>query len=389
MRRLPVFYLAVICLFPLLPLLPAAAYAESERELVREEKNLEDINKKLRETESSVKEMARKEKSILGEMEVINRDLVKKKGALRRVNASLKKAKGNIAETDENIAELTREREELSERLTLRLRAMYKMRKGGALGVLFASGSSRGMGARHKYLTMIMESDSALLEKSAENLRRLEGEKERLGELREDLSSKMKTASIKKGEAERTRKKKKRLLRDIKRKKEGHLELMAELEAAQKKLGELIEGLKTDEGFGGVTGKFASMKGRLDMPVGGKVVSFYGKVKHPRFKTVTFNNGIVIEAPFASEVRSVYTGKVAYVGWLKGYGQVMILDHGGAFYTLFAHLHKMLKERGDTVETGEVVGLVGESGTHEAAGLYFEIRQKGVPRDPMAWMAKK
>ncbi|MBI5344160.1 MAG: peptidoglycan DD-metalloendopeptidase family protein, partial [Deltaproteobacteria bacterium] len=86
-------------------------------------------------------------------------------------------------------------------------------------------------------------------------------------------------------------------------------------------------------------------------------------------------------------VRSVYGGKVAYAGWLKGYGQLLIIDHGGGFFTLFARLQKILKDKGDIVEKGADIALVGDTGVDASAGLYFEIREKGVPRDPMAWLA--
>jgi septal ring factor EnvC (AmiA/AmiB activator) len=77
------------------------------------------------------------------------------------------------------------------------------------------------------------------------------------------------------------------------------------------------------------------------------------------------------------------------VGWLKGYGQVMIIGHGGGFYTLFGHLFRVLKERGSKVIEGEVVALVGDSGIDGQAGLYFEVRESGVPRDPMTWLARR
>jgi septal ring factor EnvC (AmiA/AmiB activator) len=129
------------------------------------------------------------------------------------------------------------------------------------------------------------------------------------------------------------------------------------------------------------------MRGRLRLPVEGRIISSYGKVRHPKFQTVTFNNGIVIEARQGSVVKSVYDGKVAYTGWLKGYGQIVILDNGDGFYTLFAHLQKALKERGQEVKKGEDVGLAGDTGADGVAGLYFEIREKGIPRDPVPWFA--
>jgi septal ring factor EnvC (AmiA/AmiB activator) len=360
----------------------------SEREIVKKEKRLEDVKKRIRETERSIKEIFRTETTILGEVEKVSRTIAKKREELERVNASLKGITREINKTDANLRVLEKEREAFLKRLRLRLGAMYKMRKGGALKVLFASENSRDLGRRYKYMAMIMGSDSRLIEKSEKNLAILTREKERLKGLRHDLSSSRERLSVAKTEAESRLKEKKELLKGVKRKKEKHLKLMEEFETAKVELTELISMLG-EGGATGLKGAFAAMKGHLTMPVNGKVVSSYGKVKHPRFNTVTFNNGIVIEAPFGSHINSVYKGKVVYVGWLKGYGQVVIVDHGSGFYTLYGHLYKVLKGRGETVEAGEEVGLVGDSGPHEVSGLYFEVRQGGVPRDPMVWIASR
>jgi septal ring factor EnvC (AmiA/AmiB activator) len=311
---------------------------------------------------------------------------VEKREELGRVNGSLNRITREIKRSDANLRVLEKERQSLSKRLRLRLRAMYKMRKGGAVKVLFASESSRDLGRRYKYMAIIMGTDASLLEKCENNLTLVAKERARLNGLQKDLSTERGKLKVAKRQTESRLKEKNKLLQGVKRKKARHLRLVKEFEGAKVELGELISRLRkrVDQGL---KGEFAAMKGRLVMPVNGRVVSFYGKVKHPKFKTVTFNNGIVIEATFGSRIKSVYKGKVVYVGWLKGYGQVMIIDHGDGFYTLYGHLYKVLKQRGEMVDRGEEVGLVGDSGVHDVSGLYFEVRQGGVPRDPMAWIA--
>jgi septal ring factor EnvC (AmiA/AmiB activator) len=237
-------------------------------------------------------------------------------------------------------------------------------------------------------MAIIMETDARLLDKCENNLVLVAKERARLNGLEKDLSTARGKLKIAKRQTESRLKEKNKLLQGVKRKKARHLKLVKEFEGAKVELAELISMLRK-QADRGLKGEFAAMKGRLVMPVKGKVVSFYGKVKHPKFRTVTFNNGIVIEAPFGSRINSVYKGKVVYVGWLKGYGQVMIIEHGDGFYTLYGHLYKVLKQRGETVDRGEEVGLVGDSGVHDVSGLYFEVRQGGVPRDPMAWIASR
>ncbi|MEE9543775.1 MAG: peptidoglycan DD-metalloendopeptidase family protein, partial [Thermodesulfobacteriota bacterium] len=178
-------------------------------------------------------------------------------------------------------------------------------------------------------------------------------------------------------------------LRKTRRAKGRQARLVDELKDAADSLTGLIAKLRDSNTDNAELSGFALEKGRLKMPVDGKIVSSYGRKKHPRYNTITFNNGIKIKAGFGDSVKSVYGGRVAYVGWLKGYGQVMIIGHGDGFYTLFGHLFRVLKERGSEIEAGEVVALVGDSGTDGAAGLYFEVREGGVPRDPMTWLVKR
>ncbi|MBI3755820.1 MAG: peptidoglycan DD-metalloendopeptidase family protein, partial [Deltaproteobacteria bacterium] len=110
-------------------------------------------------------------------------------------------------------------------------------------------------------------------------------------------------------------------------------------------------------------------------------------VEHPKFHTVTFNNGIEIEANAGAEVKSVYKGRIVYSGWFRGYGKVMIVDHGEGYYTLFAHLSKVIKDVHSIAEKDDVIALVGDTGSLKGPLLYFEIRQKGVPLDPLNWLA--
>lgn len=363
----------------------------SEREIVKKEKDLEDLKKRMREESESIGEVEKRETSVLAEIEGVDRSIAKKRRGIDKLKASIKKAKGRIEETDRAVKALERERAELRVRLAARMRAIYKMRGARAVKVVFSADGVEELGRRYKVMALIMEQDAELIRRGEENVRRLGEEGERLEELKDELGVQLTRLRSVKKEEESTRRGKKSLLAGMKREKKRHLRLSEELGEAEKELVDIIVKLKKDSAVkrtkGG--GAFAAMKGRLRMPVTGPVVASYGKVKHPEFNTYTFNNGIIIEASYATPVTGVFEGKVVYVGWLKGYGQVMIVEHDGGFYTLYGHLHKVLKGRGEAVSRGEHIALVGDSGVHGTPSLYFEVRDGGVPRDPMAWVASR
>lgn len=379
---------------------PAASEVKrsSKHEVIRKEKKLEDVKRQIREEQKSVRSITEKETDILGDLEEINKKLVARREELGRAQAGLGEIQKKVDAASFKIDRLERERKDLSERLKSRLRAMYKMRRGEYMSLIFASESPQDLGRRHKYLTIIMDSDSRLIAGYEKTLADLEAEKRSLSGLYAEMGKSRSEALAKRNEALELQRQKTAFLSDIKREKVKHEKVISELEEAAAGLKDLLGKLRAEEekekpvkereeAFTATGSGFGSMRGKLRMPVDGTVVSFYGKVSHPKFKTVTFNNGIVIDAPAGAPVKSVYDGKVIYVGWLKGYGQVLIMDNGGGFYTLYANLSKVLKDKGQTAEKGVEVGLVGDTGASSAPGLYFEIRQKGIPRDPMAWFA--
>ncbi|MEE9569890.1 MAG: peptidoglycan DD-metalloendopeptidase family protein, partial [Candidatus Binatia bacterium] len=134
---------------------------------------------------------------------------------------------------------------------------------------------------------------------------------------------------------------------------------------------------------------FASVKGRLHYPVRGKVVGGFGRASHPEFPAEVYRKGINIEAPLGEEIRAVETGRVIFADRFSGYGQMIIIDHGERYYTVYAHLYDILKRAGESVRRGEAIALVGDSGSLRGSRLYFEIRKDGQPLNPLAWFRKQ
>ncbi len=127
---------------------------------------------------------------------------------------------------------------------------------------------------------------------------------------------------------------------------------------------------------------FAQRRGQLHWPVKGKVRNLYGK----RRKLASLKwNGVLIRSAEGREVRAVSHGRVAYADWLRGYGMLIIIDHGDGYMTLYGYNQALYKETGDWVEEGEVIAAVGRSGGQQQSALYFEVRVNGKPRNPAKW----
>jgi len=131
---------------------------------------------------------------------------------------------------------------------------------------------------------------------------------------------------------------------------------------------------------------FAAEKGRLIAPVPGRVVVPYGRRADTEHGTITFNSGQIYDAAHGTPVRAVYGGRVAYSGWYKGFGNLVIVDHGGEVHTLYGHLSAIRRARGESVAAGAVVGEVGDAGSLHGPQLYFELRIERRPVDPAGWL---
>ena len=127
-------------------------------------------------------------------------------------------------------------------------------------------------------------------------------------------------------------------------------------------------------------GDFFTLKGSLPWPVRGRLAQKFGS---PRAAGAW--DGVLIDAPEGMEIKAVTQGKVVYAEWMRGYGLLVIIDHGHGYMTLYAFNQSLYKKMGDTVEAGDVIASVGQSGGRSQAGLYFGIRNKGVPIDPLEW----
>lgn len=127
---------------------------------------------------------------------------------------------------------------------------------------------------------------------------------------------------------------------------------------------------------------FEALRGRLPWPVSGRITRRFGT---PRQDADLAWQGVVLEARQGQQVRAVAHGRVVFADWLRGFGQLVILDHGGGYMSLYGHNESLLREPGEWVNPGDALATVGDSGGHARSGLYFEIRHDGRPQDPARW----
>ena len=163
-------------------------------------------------------------------------------------------------------------------------------------------------------------------------------------------------------------------------KTEQRKRLNADRERLEALLAELHKRSSALDGSG-----FVASKGNLAMPLNARIAQSYGSKRSDGELTW---NGLLFNAAVGTQVQAVYQGRVVFADWLRGYGLLLILDHGGGYMTLYGHADSLNKAVGDWVESGEVIASAGRSGGQQRSGLYFEVRHKGKTHDPILWIKR-
>jgi len=157
------------------------------------------------------------------------------------------------------------------------------------------------------------------------------------------------------------------------------------LKADEARLARLVEALAR-AAASTMTEPFSALRGKLRLPVRGELTARYGA---PRGAAGMVAKGVFIRAPEGQPVRAIARGQVVYADWMRGFGNLLIVDHGDAFLSIYGNNDSLLKQTGDSVTLGEAVATVGQSGGNEETGLYFEMRHLGRPFDPLSWVKLK
>ncbi len=166
------------------------------------------------------------------------------------------------------------------------------------------------------------------------------------------------------------------------------LQINAAKESMQFKIRDNNQKIKNNFSFKNSFGEnFANKKGMLQMPLKGKIVSKFGRAFKGNLKAAIFNKGINISGRSNSRIKAIANGNVEFSGWIKGYGNVIIINHGNGYFTLSAHIAMPYKKTGDIVNFGEIIGLLGSMGTDTTDTLYFELRKDGKAINPLKWFS--
>ena len=350
---------------------------------------LQKIEKTLQQQKQKVQKTIQKEKSALSELEQLSKILSKKQKELQDYDRRLSKTRSNIRQLENDILLINEKLDASSKMLKERLRRLYKQQHGSIADMLVSAKDNQDLIKKIKYITFIAEHDSNLMKTYSYELKGLNDKIKSMDLLRKELEVNKYNIQKKTDELQAERENKDKLLAAIKSERGSYEKMIKELEDSSEKIREMINKLDEEDVSEPVKGEgFGRLKGRLPWPVYGKILLPFGKQKDPQFNLTTYRKGIEISADPGSAVLAVSDGRVVFADWFKGYGMLTIVNHGSGYHTLYANLSEIFHKSGDIIKVRQSIGRVGESGVLNVPSLYFEIRYKGKPIDPIQWLKK-
>jgi len=348
---------------------------------------------RLAELRTQIKALAAEQKATEAKKGGVAAELRERDTRIAAATRELRALDARLEEQQQALAQLEARRDELDARLA---------RQREALAALLRSAYALG---QHEELKLLLQQDDvAAIARvlayhryfQAARLERIQG---LLGDLR-DLAAVQQTIGAQRAALAATRASREQELAGLGAERAERAALLARLDASlqdqqarlaalgkdERALQDLLERLR--DVFADIPRQLAgaepfdARRGRLPWPLGGKVAVGYG-ADDGSGRAIS---GIVIAAREGAEVRAVSHGRVAYADWLKGYGLLLILDHGDGYMSLYGYAGALLKDVGDWVDAGEAIATAGSSGGRKAPALYFELRQRGKPLDPRTWL---
>ncbi len=370
-----------------------ASYAEThatESSIIKEKKReLDRVRRQLKQSKQQLQGHRRKEQSILDRLDTLSRRQAALADDVHTTSQKLQAAQERAEALQAAHDRLSDRLEHQRQRLRQRVRQLYKLGQLPYVKLLLSAKDVAEFSRKVQYIQHLATHDRQQLEQYhagqaelanaqselATALRQTQATRDRLREKRDALAQERQHQAV--------------LLSRVRDQQALAAKAVSEFTQAADDLAKLIVQKQKQAKARRPKPIRAAVKGQLWWPLDGSILSAYGRVRHPTFDVVTIQQGMYIGAPFGHEVRVVADGRVVYADWFKGLGRLLLVDHGNHIVTLYGHTSAILVRVGDVVYGRQVVAKVGDSSPIGEPALYFAVRHKTAPQDPLQWLRQR
>ena len=354
---------------------------DSYREQIRR------LERKIQEQKEKREETQQSEDNLLGELETIDNKLRDQQKTVTDLEVKVQLQQLLINLKQEEILSLQKSREKMLAHLKKRSGAYYKMGKIGFLNVAFSSQTLPALLKFHDAFQTLVTYDKNLIIEYRGKIQNLQRARDAEHLELNVLQNFIDEAQTERDNLDKIRSEKEQLLAHIRSQKHLHEQAAKEMEAASEDLSQKLVSLKSKEQV--LENTFANSKGRLRVPVAGRVITYFHQEKFNRLGILNKSQGIAIAASDGSKVEAVASGSVIFAGYLRGYGNTVIIHHGYQYYSITSRLEAIPVKQGDLVKAGTKLGQVSDTAALIDEGIYFEIRHGKDSQDPLSWLDLK
>lgn len=350
-------------------------------------RDLERIRSEIRRLRGNLTSLKAKTESTEKELEVLDLQLEIHSRELEAAQTVERELAAKEADLQREVEMLRIRIEEQRRALSQRLAALYRLGRLSYVRILLALDQKQNPFEAAAMLSYMVQRDA----RSIESYQRSRAEWERQGRLLAEEQERLRDARVaveqRSNEVRRARAQKQALLSRLEAEGSRSLEKIAGLEEKARRLEALFALLyERSSGSGPELRGIEDFRGALEWPVSGKVIENFGRHRSERFATFTVSNGLKIEVASGTEVRAVFEGTVLFSQWFKGYGNLIIIDHGHRIFSLYGNTRGITVNVGDRIATGQRIALVEQDESGSSGYLYFEVREDNKPADPRTWL---
>ena len=358
-----------------------------DAQIAAEEKKRSDLNKQVQAYRKQIKDMGVKVEGLLIKVNTLQQDESVARQELKVLELQNSKIQENINILDASMKDQQVKIDELSRQMEERLLDIYKYGQSGTMRTLFASRSVFEAVETAYLLKIVNQRDEAILSQLQTRVQNLDMSKRTMDDQQMRLKEKTAAVQTQRDKYNRNIKETNSFIKSLQRQRDLAEKAVLEAEQAQKQAGAMIAALQKKKAA--QSRAYVSGKGSMfNWPIRGQLASPFGERVHPILKRKILHSGIDIAAPNGTPIKAPADGEVIYDGWLRGYGRVVVLDHGRGYSTLYAHLSASLVKEGQVVKSGSTIARVGKTGNVTGYHLHFEVRVYGTPANPIRYLKK-